>query len=113
MPGEVAPAHQHTPSAARIVVEGEGAYAVVDGEKLPMAAGDLILTPSGARHDHGHSGTQPVVWLDALDLPLYAYLEGSYAVDTAIQKPQNRPDTSQVEYISAGLTPTRRRDIRI
>jgi gentisate 1,2-dioxygenase len=110
MPGEVAPAHKHTPSAARIVVEGEGAYTVVDGEKLPMAAGDLILTPSGAWHDHGHSGTQPVVWLDALDLPLYAYLEGSYAVEAPIQKPRNRPDTSEVEYISAGLAPARRRD---
>ena len=47
MPGETAPAHKHTPSAARIVVEGEGAYTVVDGEKLPMVAGDLILTPGG------------------------------------------------------------------
>ena len=39
LPGETAPAHKHTPSAARIVVEGEGAYTVVDGEKLPMHAG--------------------------------------------------------------------------
>ena len=110
MPGEVAPAHKHTRSAARIVVEGEGAYTIVDGEKLPMAAGDLILTPSGAWHDHGHSGTQPVVWLDALDLPLYAYLEGSYVVEAPIQKPRNRPDASEVEYISAGLAPARRRE---
>jgi gentisate 1,2-dioxygenase len=110
MPGETAPAHKHTPSAARIVVEGEGAYTVVDGEKLPMVAGDLILTPGGAWHDHGHSGTEPVVWLDALDLPLYVYLEGSYAVEAPIQKPRNRPDTSEIEYVSAGLTPARRRD---
>src|SRR6202040_3846945 len=47
LPGETAPAHKHTPSAARIVVEGEGAYTVVDGEKLPMKPGDLILTPGG------------------------------------------------------------------
>ncbi len=33
LPGETAPAHRHTPSAARIVVEGEGAYTVVDGER--------------------------------------------------------------------------------
>jgi gentisate 1,2-dioxygenase len=110
MPGETAPAHKHTPSAARIVVEGEGAFTVVDGEKLPMVAGDLILTPGGAWHDHGHSGTEPVVWLDALDLPLYVYLEGSYSVEAPIQKPRNRPDTSEIEYVSAGLTPARRRD---
>ena len=110
MPGESAPAHKHTPSAARIVVEGEGAFTVVDGEKLPMSAGDLILTPSGSWHDHGHGGTKPVIWLDALDLPLFVYLEGSYAVDAPLQKPRNRPDTSEVEYTNAGLAPSRRRD---
>ena len=36
LPGEAAPAHKHTPSAARIVVEGKGAFTVVNGEKLPM-----------------------------------------------------------------------------
>lgn len=103
LPGETAPAHKHTPSAARIVVEGEGAYTVVDGEKLPMATGDLILTPSGAWHDHGHSGTKPVVWLDALDLPLFVNLEASYAVEAPLQTPRNRPDSSQVEYFPRAL----------
>lgn len=109
LPGETAPAHKHTPSAARIIVEGEGAYTVVDGEKLPMQEGDVILTPSGCWHDHGHSGTKPVIWLDALDLPLFVYLEGSYAVEAPLQSPRNRPDPSQVEYVSAGLAPPRRR----
>jgi gentisate 1,2-dioxygenase len=110
LPGEKAPAHKHTPSAARIIVEGEGAYTVVDGEKLPMKAGDLILTPSGSWHDHGHGGKEPVVWLDALDLPLFVHLEGSYAIEAPLQTPRNRPDTSQVEYLAAGLAPVRRRD---
>ncbi len=109
-PGETAPAHKHTPSAARVVVEGSGAYTVVDGEKLPMQAGDVILTPSGCWHDHGHSGTEPVIWLDALDLPLFVYLEGSYAVESPLQAPRNRPDTSEIEYSVAGLAPPRRRD---
>jgi gentisate 1,2-dioxygenase len=110
LPGETAPAHKHTPSAARIVVEGEGAYTVVDGEKLPMKNGDLILTPGGCWHDHGHGGSKPVIWLDALDLPLFVYLEGSYAIDAPLQKPRNRPDPSEVEYRAAGLLPSRRRD---
>jgi gentisate 1,2-dioxygenase len=110
LPGETAPAHKHTPSAARIVVEGEGAYTVVDGDKLPMHEGDLILTPGGCWHDHGHSGTGPVIWLDALDLPLFVYLEGSYAIEAPLQSPRNRPDASEVEYRSAGLAPVRRRD---
>lgn len=110
LPGETAPAHKHTPSAARIIVEGEGAYTVVDGEKLPMQMGDLILTPGGCWHDHGHSGKDPVVWLDALDLPLFVYLEGSYAVEAPLQTPRNRLDSSEVEYRAAGLAPVRRRE---
>ena len=109
-PGETAPAHKHTPSAARIIVEGEGAYTVVDGEKLPMHNGDLILTPGGCWHDHGHSGSEPVIWLDALDLPLFINLEGSYAVEAPLQTPRNRPDPSELEYQTAGLAPPRRRD---
>ncbi len=110
LPGEAAPAHKHTPSAARIVVEGEGAYTVVDGDKLPMHVGDLILTPGGCWHDHGHGGKGPVIWLDALDLPLFVYLEGSYAIEAPLQAPRNRPDPSEVEYRAAGLVPARRRD---
>lgn len=110
LPGEKAPAHRHTPSAARIVVEGEGAYTIVNGEKCPMSRGDLILTPGGQWHDHGHHGTEPVVWLDALDLPLLVYLEGSYAVEGELQAPRNRPDASQVEFRGPGLVPARRAD---
>ncbi len=109
LPGEVAPAHRHTPSAARIIVEGEGAYTVVDGEQLPMEEGDVVLTPSGAWHDHGHSGTAPVIWLDALDLPLFVFLEGSYAEESDLQAKRNRPDRSQLEYAAAGLLPSRTR----
>src|SRR5690242_19021294 len=36
LPGETAPNHLHTPTAVRFVVEGQGGYTVVDGEKLPM-----------------------------------------------------------------------------
>lgn len=109
LPGEVAPAHVHTPSATRIIVEGTGGYTVVDGERLPMEEGDLVLTPGGDWHDHGHDGQGPVVWLDALDLPLFYYLEGSYAVEGPLQSPRNRPDASLVEYRAAGLVPSRSR----
>ncbi|MGH9577957.1 MAG: cupin domain-containing protein, partial [Terriglobales bacterium] len=36
LPGEVAPNHRHTPNAVRIVVEGEGAYTGVNGERCRM-----------------------------------------------------------------------------
>jgi gentisate 1,2-dioxygenase len=108
LPGETAPAHKHTPSAARIIVEGKGGYTVVDGEKLPMNRGDVVLTPGGEWHDHGHEGDEPVVWLDALDLPLFVYLEGSYAEEAPLQAQRNRPDASMVEYLASGLKPSKR-----
>lgn len=107
LPGETAPAHVHTPSAVRIIAEGNGGYTVVDGERLPMEEGDLVLTPGGEWHDHGHDGSGPVIWLDALDLPLFVYLEGSYAVEGPLQAQRNRPDASAVEYRAAGLAPSR------
>lgn len=112
LPGETAPAHRHTPSAARIIIEGDGGYTVVNGEKLPMSEGDLVLTPGGEWHDHGHDGEKPVIWLDALDLPLFVTLEGSYAEEAPLQAPRNRPDASQVEYRAAGLAPARRFGVR-
>jgi len=70
MPGEIAPTHRHTPAALRFIIEGSGAYTAINGERVFMEPGDLILTPSWVWHDHGHAGDVPVVWLDGLDIPL-------------------------------------------
>ena len=86
LPGETAPNHRHTPNAVRIIVEGEGAYTTVNGEPCKMERGDLILTPSGMWHEHHHEGKDPIVWLDILDLPLIYSLEGSWAIESGLQK---------------------------
>ncbi len=104
-PGETAPCHKHTPSAVRCVVEGSGGFTTVQGEKCPMEKGDLILTPSGSWHEHGHEGVDPVVWMDALDLPLVYYLESSYCIEGESQPLRNVPDASQTRYRRAGLVP--------
>ena len=104
LPGEWAPAHRHTPNAVRMVIEGEGAWTTVDGEKCPMSRGDLILTPTGLWHEHGHDGDRPVVWLDVLDLPLVVYLEASYHVNGPRQAPTaGRSDRA---YARGGIAPT-------
>ena len=79
MPGEVAPAHRHTQSALRLVLDGEGAYTAVDGERTTMRRGDFIITPSWTWHDHGNLGTEPVVWLDGLDIPLLRFLAAGFS----------------------------------
>src|SRR5216117_793496 len=70
LPGEVAPAHHHSQSALRLVLDGEGAYTAVDGERITMHRGDFIITPAHTWHDHGNPGASPVIWLDGLDIPL-------------------------------------------
>jgi gentisate 1,2-dioxygenase len=104
MPGEWAPSHRHTPNAVRMVVEGEGAWTTVDGEKCPMSRGDLILTPTGLWHEHGHDGTEPVVWLDVLDLPLVYYTETSYVVGGDRQAVQ--PGRGDRAYARGGVVPS-------
>lgn len=47
LPGEVAPSHRHTQSALRFIVEGQGAYTAVNGERTTMHPGDFIITPRG------------------------------------------------------------------
>ena len=104
MPGEWAPSHRHTPNAVRMIVEGEGAYTTVDGEKCPMSRGDLILTPTGLWHEHGHDGTDPVIWLDVLDLPLVYFLEASYHINGARQTVV--PGQGERSYSRGGLVPS-------
>jgi len=71
LPGETARPHRHTMNALRFLLEGSGAVTLVDGKQCPMAFGDLVLTPGMCWHEHRHDGTEPVVWLDVLDVPLH------------------------------------------
>jgi len=104
LPGEWAPSHRHTPNAVRMVVEGEGAWTTVNGEKCPMHRGDLILTPTGLWHEHGHDGAVPVVWLDVLDLPLVYYMEASYHIDG--ERQEVKAGRGDVAYARGGVVPT-------
>ncbi len=79
LPGEVAPAHRHTQTALRFVLEGEGAHTVVDGERTIMHEGDFVITPPWAWHDHGNESERPIFWLDGLDIPLVQFLDASFA----------------------------------
>lgn len=87
LPGEVAPGHRHTQSALRFIVEGQGAYTAVDGERTTMHPGDFIITPSWTFHDHGNEGSEPVVWLDGLDIPMVRFFDAGFA--------ENAPAKSQ------------------
>ncbi|MFM6851886.1 MAG: cupin domain-containing protein [Terrabacter sp.] len=74
-PGEVALAHHHTPAALRIILDGRGTYTVVDGDRVEMRPGDVLLTPSWAWHEHSAAGPDDCYWVDILDVPLVHLLE--------------------------------------
>ena len=106
MPGEVAPSHRHTPSALRFIVEGEGAYTAVAGEKLPMKPGDFVVTPAWAWHDHGNHGAVPVVWLDGLDTPFARFFGAAfYEPYPEDKQPLDRPEGESISVYGMNLIP--------
>ena len=60
-PNEVAPAHRHSQSAFRFVLEGEGVWTVVDGDPVAMRRGDLLLTAGWRWHEHHNTADAPMV----------------------------------------------------
>ncbi len=106
LPGEVAPAHRHTQSALRLVLDGEGAFTAVDGERTTMRRGDFIITPAWTWHDHGNPGDQPVVWLDGLDIPIVRFLDAGFAEksEQSSQQPL-RPEGDALARYGANMVP--------
>lgn len=81
LPGEKARSHRHSPNALRLILEGEGAYTVVDGQHLEMRPNDVLLTPNWHWHGHGSESDGPCYWLDCLDVPLVHLLEPMFFED--------------------------------
>ena len=107
-PGEVASAHRHSASAIRFIMEGSGAYTVVDGHKMTLGANDFVLTPNGTWHEHGVAaeGT-PCIWQDGLDIPFVNAMEANfYEVHPDLGQAVGYPvDDMTKTWGNAGLTP--------
>jgi gentisate 1,2-dioxygenase len=106
MPGEIAPAHRHTASAIRFIVDGEGAYTSVEGERTYMSPGDFVLTANWAAHDHGNTTDRPMIWLDVLDLPTVNFFESMFAehLDDESQVVRYQ-DGDSVAFFASGVLP--------
>ena len=76
LPGEKARTHRHSPNALRLVLDvADACYTVVDGVRIDMEPGDVLLTPGMSWHGHGNEGSAPGYWIDFLDVPLVQLLE--------------------------------------
>jgi len=79
LPGETARSHRHTPNALRLVLDAApGLYTLVDGARVDMAEGDVVLTPQWHWHGHANHSDAPAFWVDFLDVPLVQKLENMY-----------------------------------
>ncbi|MDT4826344.1 cupin domain-containing protein [Achromobacter agilis] len=107
-PGELASAHKHSHSALRFIMEGRGAFTVVDGHKMTLGANDFVLTPNGTWHEHGvaEDGTT-CIWQDGLDIPLVNAMEaGFYAVHPDLNQTVTYPvDDTTAAWANAALRP--------
>ncbi|HSH22012.1 MAG TPA: cupin domain-containing protein [Candidatus Caenarcaniphilales bacterium] len=75
---EVAPAHRHTSQAIRFIIDGAGSYSTVEGDKVFLERGDLVLTPPWTWHDHGSESGERAIWMDVLDIPLNNFLDAPF-----------------------------------
>ena len=79
LPGETARSHRHSPNALRLVLDAtEGVYTLVDGIRVDMAPGDVVLTPQWHWHGHANYSDTPAFWIDFLDVPLVQNLENMF-----------------------------------
>jgi len=77
--GETARTHRHSPAALRLVLEAKpGTYTVVNGARVDMLPGDVVLTPSWSWHGHVNETDRTSFWIDFLDIPFVQLTEAMF-----------------------------------
>jgi gentisate 1,2-dioxygenase len=116
-PGELSPVHRHVGAATRVMLEGRGAYTTVERDKSVLERGDVVTNPSGAWHETGNEGSEPIMWFDTLDLPLtrmlgtnfffndYTEIEDGRRVPKKFQTVRSRTNWSANAYGVGGVRP--------
>lgn len=106
MPGEVAPAHRHTQSALRLILDSKGGQTIVNGEQTEMRNGDFVITPLWEWHDHKNTSDDPIFWLDVLDIPVVQFFDASFAEGMeADQQAIDRPKGDSNARYGANMLP--------
>ncbi len=90
-PGELSPVHRHMAAASRVMLEGDGAYTTVEGDKSRLERGDVVINPSGAWHETGNEGSEPIMWFDTLDLPFTKALNTNFFFNDYAEMEDGRP----------------------
>ena len=110
LPGEKVITHRHIHSALRFITHGSGATTTVNGGKLTLSAGDLVLTPNWLWHDHANESNEPIIWMDGVDRPLVKMLDAVYFEvykNNGYQPVLKTEDAAAVQMEMGGLDLTR------
>ncbi len=105
---ESARSHRHTPNAMRVVLEGSpNLFTVVDGQKIRMMPGDILLTPNGCYHGHLNESEHEGYWIDFLDVPLVQYLGPMFfeSHPETLQSATEISETSPMRFPAADYMP--------
>ncbi|CUJ48838.1 Gentisate 1%2C2-dioxygenase [Achromobacter sp. 2789STDY5608633] len=110
MPGEDAPEHRHTQHAFRFVLEGEGVWTVVNGDPVHMSRGDFLPQGGWNWHAHHNGATEPMAWIDGLDIPFSYYTESQFfegGREELLPEEKSTPERSRSERLwgHPGLRP--------
>jgi gentisate 1,2-dioxygenase len=108
-PGETARSHRHTPAALRLVLDaGDDVYTVVDGNRVDMTPGDVVLTPSWCWHGHANEGNETAFWLDFLDVPFVRHVGANFFEHhpDALQRPTPRDSAFRIPLATVLATGT-------
>src|SRR5438552_7948482 len=79
LPGDRARTHRHSAAALRLVLAGKpGTHTVVNGARVDMAPGDIVLTPAWSWHGHVNESDATSYWIDFLDIPFIQLTEAMF-----------------------------------
>jgi gentisate 1,2-dioxygenase len=79
MAGDKARTHRHSANALRLVLQGKsGVYTIVNGVRIDMHPGDVLLTPGWCWHGHANETGETGYWLDFLDIPFIQLTEAMF-----------------------------------
>jgi gentisate 1,2-dioxygenase len=79
MPGDRARTHRHSAAALRLVLQGtKGVYTIVNGTRIDMLPGEVLLTPAWCWHGHANETGETGYWIDFLDIPFIQLTEAMF-----------------------------------
>ncbi len=77
-PGEITQSHRHTSASLYFMIQGSSTYTTAEGEQQFMEPGDLLIQPSWTWHGSRNIGSEPSIWLTAMDTSLNQYLDSYF-----------------------------------